>query len=414
LRRVHYYQLHNFDWRIITIFSLKLLVVCLSITLLFLTAPDLRAQEKISPAHLAGILRQNPDNHAARWAFAQAAFQAGSYDVARYNVERLLHIARSQNDIDVLIRALTEITKLDPWGVSLSFALLPSTNIRRTTYNDQFVTNLGIFNLAGEGEEESGLGISLDSALSYSLSVSDRSQLTLKALISHNIYDVSDLNQSNVRFAVSQEMFFVGGSAVIEPYVRFRFDELQNLERRDVGLSFSRSWWREDGAQFRATINVENHNYIESDSLSGPYGKINLRYSYSLDERTKFGFGVSLARSEPQENHFRYLEGRVSADILRNFSNLGNIGLFGSFTTREYDDFFPATNLVRQDETVIFGASYSLRSFEIYGSRPRLSCQNEQNLSNIALYEYETTDCGITFERSFWKYLDWTTTGWRR
>ncbi|WP_083906823.1 surface lipoprotein assembly modifier [Octadecabacter arcticus] len=141
--------------------------------------------------------------------------------------------------------------------------------------------------------------------------------------------------------------------------------------------------------------------YIESDSLSGPYGQINLRYSYSLDERTRFGFGVSLARSEPQENHFRYLEGRVSADISRNFSNHGNIGLFGSFTTRGYDDFFPATNLVRQDETVIFGASYSPRSFEIYGSRPRLSCQNEQNSSNIALYEYETTDCGITFERSF-------------
>jgi hypothetical protein len=377
------------------------LVVCLSLILLFSTAPDLRAQERVSPAQLSDILRQNPNNRAARWAFAQTAFRAGSYDVARFNVERLLRTARSQNDIDVLTRALTEITKSDPWDVSLSFALLPSTNIRRNTYNDQFVTNIGIFTPAGGGEEESGLGISLGVGLSYSLSVSDRSQLTLKARVNQNIYYVSDLNQTNVRIAASQEMFFVVGSAIIEPYVRLRFDELQSLERRDTGISFSRNWWLEDGAQFRASAIAEDRDYIESDSLSGPYGKVNLRYSYSLDERTRVGFGVSLARSKPQASHLRYQEGRVSADISRNFSNLGNVGLFGSFTTRGYDDFFPATNLVRQEETVVFGASYSPRNFEIYGSRPRLSCQNERNSSNISLYDYKTTDCRITLERSF-------------
>lgn len=381
--------------------SQTLIPLGMAFALLLFSANDLRSREFVSVGQLADILQHDPNNRHARWALARSAFGAGQFDVARYHVERLLRTARSQNDLDVLSQALAKITQVDPWSVSLNFSLLPSTNLRRTTYNTEFITNLGVFTPTRGGQEDSGIGFSAGGSLSYALSLTDRTQLTLKARLDQNFYDVSDLNQTNIGLAASQEIFFVGGSAVVEPFARFRFDNLQGIERRDIGLFASRNWFLEGGDQIIGSVTLGNRHYFENDYLSGPHWNVRLRYNHLLGEQTKVGLGISLARSEPDDNHLRYSEERVSVDISRSISKVGNVGVFGSFATRGYDSVFPATNLVRNDETVVYGVSFSPRNIRVFGSYPRLSCQNQRNFSNIALYDYETTDCSLTFDRSF-------------
>ncbi|MFT5631278.1 MAG: hypothetical protein ACI82I_002224 [Gammaproteobacteria bacterium] len=361
----------------------------------------LSAQERSSSAQLIQTIRENPDNRAARWALSQVAFQAGNYDAARYHVQLLLRTSRSQNDVDTLTRALAEITAADPWNVALSFAFLPSTNIRRTTYNTKFETALGIFTPTGGGDEESGVGLSVGAGLSYALSLPDNSRLTLRARTDHYLYKSSDLNQTRLLFAVRRDSFAVGRNTALEPYVRLRYDEDQTLERRDVGLNLSTGWWLEGGAQLTVSAVLEDRDYLLSDALDGPYGRLSIRYSYAFDERTRLGFGVALARSGPESGHLRYSEGQLSINATRRFQDVGMVGLFGQYTMRHYDELFPATTLIRADERLALGLSFQPSSFEMFGSRPKISCQVERNSSNIALYDYNTTDCRLTFDRTF-------------
>ena len=196
---------------------------------LLLSVQGLSAQESNSTAGLIQIVRENPDNRAARWTLAQVAFQAGQYDAARYHTELLLKKSSSQNDIDTLTRALAEITAADPWDVELSFALLPSTNINRTTYNTEFETTLGTFTPTGGGNQESGIGLTVGAGFSYALSLPDNSRLTLRTRVDQHLYRSSELNQTTLLFAMRRDSFAVGRRTALEPYVRFTYDENQSL-----------------------------------------------------------------------------------------------------------------------------------------------------------------------------------------
>ncbi|WP_144056001.1 surface lipoprotein assembly modifier [Octadecabacter arcticus] len=61
----------------------------------------------------------------------------------------------------------------------------------------------------------------------------------------------------------------------------------------------------------------------------------------------------------------------------------------------------PATDLIREDDTVASGISYSPQLFEVFGERPKLTCQVQRTASNITLYDFQTTDCRIAFEKSY-------------
>ena len=368
---------------------------------LLLSVQGVSAQENNGAARLMQVVRENPDNRAARWTLAQVAFRAGQYDAARYHIELLINKSRSQNDIDTLTRALAKITAADPWDVKLSFALLPSTNINRTTYNTEFETTLGIFTPAGGGNQESGIGLTVGAGLSYALSLPDNSRLTLRTRVDQHLYRSSDLNQTSLLFAVRRDSFAVGRRTAWEPYVRLRYDENQSLERRDVGLSFSTALQLVGDAHVTTTAVLEDRRYSHSDTSDGPYGRLSIRYSYAADDKMRLAFGTAVARSNPKSGYLKYWEAQVFADATRLFQDIGTFGIFGRYSQRKYDELFPATTLIRADDKFVLGLSFMPSRFELFGTRPRASCQVERTVSNIALYDYNSTDCGLTFERKF-------------
>jgi hypothetical protein len=285
--------------------------------------------------------------------------------------------------------------------VSFNFSLLPSTNVHRYTYNDTFETFLGIFTPEGGGDEVSGIGLSIGAGLSYTIALPDYSQLSLRTRIDQKLYNFSELNSTNVRVALRRESFAIGRTTTMEPYLWLSFDEEQVLERRDYGLKLATAWQLGNGGQLRTSLQAESRNYIDSEATSGPYGRIGVNYGNSIGPRTRFGFGISIARFEPERDHLTYWEGGLSANISRQFDGIGTLGVFASLTARDYEGIFPATDLIREDDTVAVGISYSPQTFEVFGARPKVSCQVQRNASNIALYDYQTTDCRISFEKSF-------------
>jgi hypothetical protein len=126
-----------------------------------------------------------------------------------------------------------------------------------------------------------------------------------------------------------------------------------------------------------------------------------VNYGHAIGPRTRFGVEVSIARFEPEREHLTYWDGSVSANMSQRFDGIGALGVFGSVTARDYDGIFPATDLIREDDTVALGVSYSPQQFEVLAARPKFSRQVQRNASHIALYDYQTTDCRIALEKSF-------------
>ncbi|KIN67062.1 hypothetical protein Z948_767 [Sulfitobacter donghicola DSW-25 = KCTC 12864 = JCM 14565] len=366
---------------------------------LVLNAAPIYAQPTL--AELRAVLKRDPDNRQARWALSRMAYQAQHYEVARYHVMQLLKNSPSQADVNTLSRALAKINSEDPWRFRLSFALRPSDNIRRYTYNDRFETALGIFTPSGAGQEQSGIGSTIGASLSYRFNLENAAELTVIGRIDHSVFDSGDLNSTRLFLAARHERFSVGRKTIIEPFLRFRLDHDFALERRDVGLNAAVNLFHKGGHQLRFSSVIENRSYLDEDALSGPYGRLDLRYDRVLDVKTRLGVGLSVARSLPRGDHLKYWEGRLSIDASRHFDKIGTLGLFGRYTNRQYDGLFPATDLFRADGTIAVGVSYQPKHIKIFGARPKLTCQIERNASNVSLYDYKANDCGFTFHRSF-------------
>lgn len=361
------------------------------------------AQDSGTPSlgQLARALQNDPTDRQARWALSQAAFAAGRTDIARYHVRELVKTSTSRKDLATLTAALAKITQADPWDLSLSVGFLPSTNIYRYSYNDSFETALGIFTPTGGGQAKSGVGLTLGARASYALSLPDASQLSFTAQLGQNLYGISDLNRTSLRLSARRDVYALGHMTSVAPYVRFRLDHSQSLERRDIGASVTRVWWRDEGREWRLSARAEERRYLHQSAFSGPYGRVDLGYGFDLAAGTRLEFGAALARSKPRADHLKYWEGQLSAQVTRRVSGLGTLGLFGTLTARRYDGTFPATPFSRRDDSAAIGLSYTPERFKIMGVRPKLSCQYHQNRSNIALYAFKTTDCGISFIRRF-------------
>lgn len=350
---------------------------------------------------LTEIVRANPDNRQARWRLAQMLFRAGRPDLARTHVQLLLRTASSQGDLETLTAALAEITEASPWDYNFGFSLRPSTNIRRYTYNDRFETLIGNFTPVGGGVAQSGIGYALSADLSYSIALEGGQIVRFRTDIDHTIYSESDLDSSQLRFGVAHETFTLGRFTRIEPYLRLSFDHVQQLEKRDIGLSYSNLWWFDGTDRLRLTLTLEDRTNLTQSSSTGPYGRLNLNYSYGLSEATRIAYSGSLTRFEPNAPHQRYWGGSFAAEITHRYENVGALGLFGTAQLKDYDGIFPGLDTQRRDETLSVGISFSPQNLIIFEARPNLRCELIHNRSNVALYDYEATDCSLTLDRSF-------------
>jgi hypothetical protein len=297
---------------------------------------------------------------------------------------------------------LSDINRADPISYQLTFAFLPSTNIRRYTYNSVFETELGIFRPVGGGEEESGIGLSFGGQVNYSIPLENSAQLTFGLSLNQRIYEASDLNGTQLKATVRYQLFQVGRTDSFEPYINFSFDENLDLEQRRVGVTWDRTWLLDQDNRVTLSFTGEQREEIGSEANAGPFARIRLRYRTALTADLNFTTSVGISRYNVSAGHLAYTGYDVSANLTQSFERIGVLGVFATVSRQGYDDTFPATSITREDDEFRWGISYiPPRSIRIGDWQPRLSCAVVDNSSNIDLYDYRAVDCGFNFVQSF-------------
>ena len=350
---------------------------------------------------LVSRLEADPDDRQARWDLARRAFAVGRTDIARAQIEHLLRSAQSDADIALLTDALAETLKSDPWDVRLSFAFLPSTNIGRTTENDRFETLLGTFIPQGGGETDSGIGLRYGANVSYARGLTNGAVVTGRASLDRDHYRNDEYGQTRLGLALNYRLYKPGRIVSVEPYLRFRADGEGTHDRSDTGLRLTLENSISDRDRITTRFRFEDRRYVEDEFRDGHLAEIDLGYTRTLSRSASLEIGGGFGQFAGTRDDLSYDQVKASIGYRTRLPSFGGVGAFGIVSVRDYNGDFPGTLTAREDKTARVGVSYAPRQLRIFDARPRLSCHVEQNWSNIALYDYRTTDCAISLERSF-------------
>lgn len=351
---------------------------------------------------LAQQLAKAPDNRALRFRYAQASYQTGRYDAAKYHLKVLMRTSDDAAELVQLRKAYATVVGASPWSFSLNLSLLPSTNVSKVSSNTTFDTLLGQFVIVDGGEEESGVGVRFGGRLSYASMLHDGLALTFSLAANRNWYPTERFRRYDGEASATLGWQTVSGNTEAKPYVaRTIYDTAKTSNATRYGFRLSHEHYLSDSASLTGAVTAEYRDYDQANYLDGGFSQGVLTYSSEFAETYSFRVVAKLERSMPERDYLRYTGASLSGEISRSLGAIGTLGLSADLGARQYDGIFPALAEARNDQFGGLGVSFTSPHLKVWELTPKLSCRYGQNRSNVALYEFNSTDCAISFEHNF-------------
>lgn len=349
-------------------------------------------------------LSQNPENRSLRFRYAQVLYQSGRHGIAKYHLEQLMQTTPNARDLQQLQEAYATVAKDSPWSFGLNFSILPSTNINKTSSSEIFETPLGPLLIVGGGVEESGVGLRYGAKINYETPLSSGALLTHGLELNQSQYPDDRLNNTDGSIRVTWSNYTLSGRTAITPYAkRYMYDAIagESSDSTHYGVRVDYEHFLTFDSSVTGTVTAERRNYDEKDYLDGSFFSTSLSYQSQLSETYHLRLQTSVNASTPEQDHLRYIGANISGELTQPVQNWGTVGLMLGVGMRQYEGDFPLLGAPREDRSASLGISFRSQKIRVLGSSPKLSCQVQHNLSNVALYQYRSTDCALTFERNF-------------
>ncbi len=349
-------------------------------------------------------LVRHPENRSLRFRYAQAAYQAGHHETAKYHLRRLMRTTKSEKELGQIKTALAQVIQASPFSFDLNFSILPSTNIRKTSSNQVFDTLLGQFVIIGGGKEKSGVGFRFGGRLNYEQALSNGDVLTYGAELNRSQYPTDRLNNFDGAISVAWGRYSTGGYSQAIPYVnRFFYDESNggSLDSTRYGVILKHEHYLSDYNSVTGSLTVEHRDYDELNYLDGNLLSLSIGYRGRIHETYGLNLKIGGISHSPKQDHLKYYGASFQGEVTRAVAKLGVVGINTSFDIRHYKGNFPALDISRNDKSASLGISLRSPFIKAFNMMPKLSCRIQQNWSNVALYDYHSKDCAIAFERRY-------------
>lgn len=353
---------------------------------------------------IASQLSQNPENRALRFRYAQASYQSGRNDAAKYHLQQLMRTSPNARDLQQLQEAYATVVEDSPWSFGLNFSILPSTNIDKTSSNEIFETPLGSLLIVGGGVEESGVGLRYGGSINYENPLSSGASLTYGLDLNRSQYPEDRLNNTDATARLTWSKYFLSGQATITPYAtRYVYDvaDGDSSDSTRYGLRVGYEHFLTSDSSITGSVTAERRDYDEKDYLDGSFFSTSLSYQSQMSKIYHLRLQANVSANTPEQNHLRYVGAFMSGELTRPVQNWGTVGVSLGLGMRQYEGNFPLLGKPREDRSASIGISFRSQKIRVFGSSPKVSCQVQQNWSNVALYDYQSTDCALTFVRNF-------------
>ncbi|WP_303504397.1 porin family protein [Pacificibacter sp. 1_MG-2023] len=302
------------------------------------------------------------------------------------------------------LAALAKLQTRYPFVASASFAALPSTNIKNTSSATVFDTLIGRFEIDDGGEETSGIGFDVGLQGRYRYPLADGLSFEIGAALNRIWYDDPDLRYWRGRVTTDIKQIGARGSILGGLHFdRTYYADVEGDSSDRIATGLHGQWSRSLSPQTRLRFNgiVEYRDYLDKDTLSGPYASLSSTWVKTLETGAAIVFGGAVERSKPSLGYHRYWGGTLRGGYETNITDTLRAGLSLSAAVRRYDSDFAAVDYPRRDEIFRLGFSVSDSRIKIMGGTPKLSCGYKIQNSNISLYQSTSTDCRIGWSYQF-------------
>lgn len=387
-------------WRVWTILSACLLAATVEAQPASLSPDQVEEIRRVAGQELS----QDGGTRALRYRHAQSSFRSGRYAAARHYLQYLLRTSPSARDLQDLLDAYATVVRASPWAFDLNLSILPSTNINKTSSNEVFHTALGPLRIIGGGDEESGTGLRYGAEASYETPLSSDTFLTYGLELNRSHYPSDRLNSIDATARLTWSIHSLRGLTTVTPYVTrlahdFAEGESPNSTRYGLRLGYEHHLTAD--RSIAGAVTSERREQDEKEYLEGSFFSISVSSRTLLSKSYRLRLQAGLSANRPLQEHLRYDGLSLSGELTRSVRTWGTLGASLGTSMRAYEGDFPALGKPRSDHAASVGLSFRSTAIRLLDSSPRVSCRAQQNWSNVALYEYRSTDCAITFERNF-------------
>jgi hypothetical protein len=375
--------------------------------------PDVRAEARFRHAKqllgrnrardaallLRSLVDERPDALAARLELARALQLLGDTNGAL----RELRAAQSGGlppDVARLIdRYSAALRAQRPYGANLEIALVPDSNINRATWLDTVGTVIGDFEIADEGKQRSGTGLSLNGQAFRRFAVNKATNVLLTTSGLAELYRRGRFNNIAADLAVGPEFSLGRGRLQIELGTTQRWFG-QKLYMRSHRLAGTYSHPLGGRTVLRATGSAAILDNQLNDLQDGKSYSGRVQLERALTPTTGLAASLLAHREALKEPAYATTGWRTGLtgwhDVGRmTFTAGGEVGRLHSDASLML---FPDR---REDlySRLSFGASF--RQIQYAGFAPVVRLSVERNRSSIAFYDYRRTRSEFGLVRAF-------------
>ena len=288
-----------------------------------------------------------------------------------------------------------------PVEVSGFASLAPSSNVNRGSSKLIFDTNRGQFVINPESRQKSGVGIQAGISGYVRHAINPSSRLVFNWGVSGIRYKTSDYNSTIGNVALSYEKTLSKTrSWFMSPYYRRTWTEGSG-DNTAIGLRLGGTRELGEKNRVRVSLSHERRKFPDADHNDGTVRSASVNFSRMLTPTIKVNAGLGFVQSKPEFEHSQYKTYKPFVGIVKNWENGLHTGLNLEYGKRKFAGDFPLMDFARDDSYYKVGLSLRHSKFKFFGFSPQLSCYYTKNSSNIALYEYDATDCQTLAAKSF-------------
>lgn len=346
------------------------------------------------------ILDARPEQILVRQALYKSLLALKHYEAAEYQLEVLLEEDENERNRAQYRTAQRRILREKPYGISGSFAIVPSSNVNRGTTNSVFSTGLGDFVIDEGGKETPGTSISANVSAYWRFQLEGKNTITINGSVAgaKNI-DADSASYSFKLWADYRNPIERGYWQVSPKYTLNYISDEKSHSTTGLDVKLLRQTSKENIWTY--ALGGYYGNFYETDYRNGMYwnGSVSLRrkLSPSLSITGKLGTGAGM----PDPEHLQYHVYSASVDVSKSWASGWRATVGAAVDYKPFVGNFTAVEYPREDRGRTLRMSVMNSNFNIGGASPRLGCSIKDVESNIAFYDYVVQECSIGFTRRF-------------
>jgi hypothetical protein len=303
--------------------------------------------------------------------------------------------------------ALRQLTKRAPLTFKAAGALLPSTNVARSSSETVLRTDIGDFTIGDPDAKTGGVGLRVEARGTYAHAYQAGREASATLRFNTTLYDAVELRHSGFDLTLAHHWLTPGATYTMSAFagqsIYPTVDDRTSPNSWVQGIALNAAHVLKNGHVVRlgGSWNERLFHSPQRSYANGTTATLSANYTFPVGERGNITVLGALSTANLGNDSYSYSGYTLGGVYARTHANGLSWSVGYSTSLRDYDDLFPLFSHARRDTSKTVSASISHKQIQINGMTPRLSCASKQQTSNIALYDYSSIDCSIKLQFDF-------------